>query len=190
QQPSQLESRHRTVHVATPKRERRPRWQPRRPPSSAPPGVDGTRPQRYSRSSRLQPLPIHKAIHAACPVSAHDDSGHDAVASAAPPRRCDRQARGRAAPHAALRTPPGARGLGAEARPIMLVLTRKLGENIRIGDAVKITVLEVRSGQVKLGIEAPPEVKVHREEIYARIQQEKKEAAQRPPATGTDPGKK
>ena len=39
----------------------------------------------------------------------------------------------------------------------MLVLTRKLGENIRIGDSVKITVLEVRSGQVKLGIEAPPE---------------------------------
>ncbi len=54
----------------------------------------------------------------------------------------------------------------------MLVLTRKLGENIRIGDSVKITVLEVRSGQVKLGIDAPPEVKVHREEIYARIQEE------------------
>lgn len=54
----------------------------------------------------------------------------------------------------------------------MLVLTRKLGENIRIGDSVKITVLEVRSGQVKLGIEAPPEVRVHRGEIYARIQAE------------------
>ena len=75
----------------------------------------------------------------------------------------------------------------------MLVLTRKLGENIRIGDSVKITVLEVRSGQVKLGIEAPPEVKVHREEIYARIQEENRKAAaaqQRPPTTGTDPGKK
>lgn len=58
----------------------------------------------------------------------------------------------------------------------MLVLTRKLGENIRIGDHVKITVLEVRSGQVKLGIEAPPEVKVHREEIYARIQEENRRA--------------
>ena len=55
---------------------------------------------------------------------------------------------------------------------------------------VKITVLEVRSGQVKLGIEAPPEVKVHREEIYARIQEENRKAAQRPPGTGTDPGKK
>ncbi len=74
----------------------------------------------------------------------------------------------------------------------MLVLTRKLGENIRIGDAVKITVLEVRSGQVKLGIEAPPEVKVHREEIYARIQEENRKAAaqQRPPVAGADPGKK
>jgi len=74
----------------------------------------------------------------------------------------------------------------------MLVLTRKLGENIRIGDAVKITVLEVRSGQVKLGIEAPPEVKVHREEIYARIQEENRKAAaqQRPPAAGADPGHK
>ncbi|HTK31707.1 MAG TPA: carbon storage regulator CsrA [Candidatus Saccharimonadaceae bacterium] len=60
----------------------------------------------------------------------------------------------------------------------MLVLTRKLGENIRIGDSVKITVLEVRSGQVKLGIEAPPEVKVHREEIYARIQEENRRARQ------------
>ena len=73
----------------------------------------------------------------------------------------------------------------------MLVLTRKLGENIRIGDAVKITVLEVRSGQVKLGIEAPPEVKVHREEIYARIQEEnRKAAAAQKPAAGPDPGKK
>lgn len=79
----------------------------------------------------------------------------------------------------------------------MLVLTRKLGENIRIGDQVKITVLEVRSGQVKLGIEAPPEVKVHREEIYARIQEENRRAQQRwkpenppvPPATG-EPEKK
>ncbi len=68
----------------------------------------------------------------------------------------------------------------------MLVLTRKLGENIRIGDSVKITVLEVRSGQVKLGIEAPPEVKVHREEIYARIQEENRRA-QRINKTGTSP---
>ncbi len=72
----------------------------------------------------------------------------------------------------------------------MLVLTRKLGENIRIGDSVKITVLEVRSGQVKLGIEAPPEVKVHREEIYARIQEENRRAMGGPPRPPgpTEPG--
>ena len=73
----------------------------------------------------------------------------------------------------------------------MLVLTRKLGENIRIGDSVKITVLEVRSGQVKLGIEAPPEVKVHREEIYARIQEENRRATgAAKPEGAPDPGKK
>jgi len=72
----------------------------------------------------------------------------------------------------------------------MLVLTRKLGENIRIGDSVKITVLEVRSGQVKLGIEAPPEVKVHREEIYARIQEESRKSGAPRPAATPDPGKK
>ena len=63
----------------------------------------------------------------------------------------------------------------------MLVLTRKLGENIRIGDNVKITVLEVRGTQVKLGIEAPPEVIVHREEIYERIQEENRKAANASP---------
>jgi carbon storage regulator len=71
----------------------------------------------------------------------------------------------------------------------MLVLTRKLGENIRIGDSVKITVLEVRSGQVKLGIEAPPEVKVHREEIYARIQEENRRAQGWKPDASSEPTK-
>lgn len=72
----------------------------------------------------------------------------------------------------------------------MLVLTRKLGENIRIGDDVKITVLEVRSGQVKLGIEAPPQVKVHREEIYARIQEENRRAASGKPPAPPEPERK
>ena len=54
----------------------------------------------------------------------------------------------------------------------MLLLTRKLGENIRIGDDVKITIVEVKGNHVKLGIDAPPNVKVHREEIYERIQEE------------------
>lgn len=70
----------------------------------------------------------------------------------------------------------------------MLVLTRKLGENIRIGSTVKITVLEVRSGQVKLGIEAPPEVKVHREEIWTKIQEGQAKHAEQPaPGTKANP---
>jgi carbon storage regulator len=65
----------------------------------------------------------------------------------------------------------------------MLLLTRKLGENIRIGDDVKITIVEVKGNHVKLGIDAPPSIKVHREEIYERIQQERQRAAQ----AGTPP---
>ena len=57
----------------------------------------------------------------------------------------------------------------------MLVLTRKLGEFITIGEDVTITVFEVRSGQVKLGIEAPKDIAVHRGEIRARIVKEKLE---------------
>jgi len=60
----------------------------------------------------------------------------------------------------------------------MLLLTRKLGENIRIGDDVKITIVEVKGNHVKLGIDAPPSVKVHREEIYERIQAENRRARQ------------
>jgi carbon storage regulator len=48
----------------------------------------------------------------------------------------------------------------------MLVLTRKIGERIRIGDTVTVRVLEVRGSQVRLGVEAPPEVRIYREEIY------------------------
>ncbi len=59
----------------------------------------------------------------------------------------------------------------------MLILTRKLGENIRIGDKIRITILEIKGGQVKLGIDAPPQVSVHREEIYERIQEENRRAS-------------
>ena len=54
----------------------------------------------------------------------------------------------------------------------MLVLGRRTGENIRIGDDIKVIVLEIRGGQIKLGIEAPLHVQVHREEIYERIQRQ------------------
>ena len=57
----------------------------------------------------------------------------------------------------------------------MLILTRKSGERIRIGDDVTITVLRVESGQVRIGIEAPREVPVHREEIYQKIGEPKLE---------------
>ncbi|MGE5557369.1 MAG: carbon storage regulator CsrA [Bacillota bacterium] len=63
----------------------------------------------------------------------------------------------------------------------MLVLTRKLNESIIIGDDIKITVVEVKGDQVKVGITAPREISVHREEIYLEIQRENRGAAQPSP---------
>lgn len=59
----------------------------------------------------------------------------------------------------------------------MLILTRKLGESITIGDDIKVTVLGIYGRQVRLGIEAPLKVVVHREEIYVKIQNENQKAA-------------
>jgi len=54
----------------------------------------------------------------------------------------------------------------------MLILTRKVGEVIRIGDAVTVRVLEVRGSQVRLGVEAPGDVRIFREEVYRAMQDE------------------
>ena len=53
----------------------------------------------------------------------------------------------------------------------MLILTRKVGESLLIGDDVSITILNVRGNQVKIGVKVPKEISVHREEIYQRIKQ-------------------
>jgi carbon storage regulator len=60
----------------------------------------------------------------------------------------------------------------------LLILTRKVGESVAIGDDIQISVVEIKGTQVKLGIRAPREVSVHRQEIYLKIQEENLRAAQ------------
>jgi carbon storage regulator len=57
----------------------------------------------------------------------------------------------------------------------MLILTRRVGESVIVGDDVTITVLGVKGNQVRIGINAPKDVSVHREEIYKRIKQEQQQ---------------
>ena len=60
----------------------------------------------------------------------------------------------------------------------MLVLTRKLGESIAIDDHIKIVVVQIKGKQVRLGIKAPKETKIHREEVYKAIQDQNIQASQ------------
>ncbi|MBI3803053.1 MAG: carbon storage regulator CsrA [Nitrospirae bacterium] len=58
----------------------------------------------------------------------------------------------------------------------MLVLTRKLGEEIVIGEEIRVIVVEIKRGAVKLGIAAPPHTSIHRQEVFSKIQDENKKA--------------
>ncbi len=60
----------------------------------------------------------------------------------------------------------------------MLVLTRKLGESIAIDDHIKIVVVQIKGKQVRLGIQAPKETKIHREEVYSAIKDSNQEASE------------
>ena len=62
----------------------------------------------------------------------------------------------------------------------MLILTRKPGESITIGDDIKIQVIEIKGKQVRLGIDAPKSYVIHREEVYIRIQEENKHGVEKP----------
>jgi carbon storage regulator len=58
----------------------------------------------------------------------------------------------------------------------MLILTRRIGESLNIGDEIKITLLGIKGNQVRIGIDAPKHVQVHREEIYDKIKRETRKA--------------
>lgn len=81
------------------------------------------------------------------------------------------------------RQPQGGATDGGQSAPeerAMLILTRRVGETLMIGDDVTVTVLGVKGNQVRIGVNAPRDVPVHREEIYERIKREQAEGIDRP----------
>lgn len=70
----------------------------------------------------------------------------------------------------------------------MLILTRRVGETLMIGDEVTVTVLGVKGNQVRIGVNAPRDVAVHREEIYERIKREQAEQAAQQGEAGPEAG--
>jgi len=68
----------------------------------------------------------------------------------------------------------------------MLILTRKPGESLYIGDSIKITIVELKGHQIRVGIDAPKDMRIYREEIYVQIIEENKKAAEAPAGLGVD----
>ena len=71
----------------------------------------------------------------------------------------------------------------------MLILTRRLNESIMIGDEIVVTIVDIRGDKVRLGIDAPQDIPVHRQEVYEAIQRENRKASQVQPKETRDVGK-
>jgi carbon storage regulator len=69
----------------------------------------------------------------------------------------------------------------------MLTIARRVGERIVIGDGIVVEVVEVSGGTVRLGITAPPELRIYREELWERVKAENEAAARSDPFTGSEP---